>query len=328
MRAGSLSDARIVALLQKYFVCARMPELSTRELIRDPADVALLERLHREASSTEYPFRPGFFGGEREAFFTADGDVVEVFLSLGTQGQPDSQFQAEQRAQPEAKVQRFFAKAARALTAVHGDVPEDFAALRDGTAPEIAAVRAAPIPLPSGACDSEPALRVSVRNDRAMYTELCGTALVTPTAQELAAVLPDLAAGAREQEWPRALFLQLAHASYPRGEVLPRLDDESIHGTLRTVVDEVTATTARGRFAGSLALLPTKREELGARKEARMQFSLRTELVGDFLFDRASGRFTSLRLASANSELTHVWGGRNVDDERYWLGIELLHRPE
>lgn len=325
MRAGSLSDARVVALLQKYFVCARMPELSTKELIRDPRDVELLQRLHGEATSTEYPTRPGFFGGEREAFFTPDGEIVEVFLSLGTQGKPDSQFLAEQRAKPEAKVQRFLGKAARALELAHGELPADFAALCDGTAPEVAAVRASAVPAPP-ACAEGIALRVSVRNDRAMYTELCGTDAVVFAATELQALLPDPGTGERELEWPRAAFLRIAHASYPRGEVWPRLRDESVHGSLRTLVTEVTPSTVSGTFAGTLALLPTSREELGARKEARMQFELRTALAGDFVFDRAAGRFTSLRIASQDAKVVHVWGGREVPDERYWLGVELLQR--
>lgn len=324
MRAGSLSDARVVALLRKYFVCARLPELSTKDLIRDPRDIALLERLHAEAMAGPYPRRPGFFGGEREAFFTPDGEVLDVFLSLGTQGRSDSQFLVEQRARPEAMVQRFFERAASALRAVHGALPDDFEALCDGSAAAVAEVAASVVPHPRVASDG-PALRVSVRNDRVMYTELCGQDLIAWKDAELAQLLPDCSVGERARKWPRAAFLRIAHASYPRGAVLPRLRDESILGELHMLVDEVTDAAVRGRIEGRLELRPTTGEEVGARKEARMPFELRMELCGDFTFDRVAGHFTALRIVSRASELTHVYGGRKTRD-RYWLGVELA-RP-
>jgi hypothetical protein len=325
VRAGSLSDPRLIALVAKYFVCARMPELCTKQLIACPRDVALLERLDAgrlPEHGGRYPWRPGFWGGEREAFLTPDGELLDVFLSLGTQGRPDSQFLAEQRENPEPAVDRFFDRAAHALEQVLGELPADFEALRDGSAPEVAAIRAAAPPPPPAAAGEGLALRVDVRNDRAMYTDLCGTHPIRIPPAELAGLAPD----AEPREWPRATILRIAHAATPRGAVLPRLADDSIDGRIVAQVTRRDGSLRHGTLSGALSLLPREHAELGQRKEARMWFTLRARLIGDFTWDERRGTFTSLRLVSEAAELSHVWGGKPQQGERYRLAVTL--QPE
>jgi hypothetical protein len=318
----------VVALLNERFVCVRLPELCTKDLIPDPRDVPLLERLH-EASRERGPLGgPGFWGGEREAFLSPAGELLDVFLSLGTQGAPGSQFLEHQRERPDLAVERFFDRAAAALRAL-GDAgaPRDLAALRDGSAPAVAAARRAR-PAPGAVPAGRVALRVSVRNDRLMYGGLVGDDLWLLAPADAAALVPDGPAGA-ERAWPGARFLELAHRAYPRGHVAPRLDDASVGGEMRAVVERVDGDVAHGRFTGELCLAPTRREELGARKEARTPFTLRTALRGDFAFDRHTGRFLAFRLASQDAVLQHERHavGPRYPTERYDLGVELAGDP-
>ncbi len=326
MRAGSLSDPRVLALLEACFVPVHVTELCTQSLLADPRDAGILQRLHDANRAARGAFAVGFWGGEREAFLDLDGELLDVFLSLGQQTEADSQFLVEQRQRPEARVQEFFRRAARALRASTGAVPPEFAACRDGTSKRVAAFASWSMPcpeLPAG----QVGLQVHVRNDRVMYTDLVGTALLRLSAAQARSLLPDLESGSTSRTWPQPLFLRLAHLTYPRGHVAPRLADSSITGEVRTLVDAAAGDEVRGRFAGHLDLDPRDPEELGFRKEARTDFRLQCGLVGEFCFDRRQGRFTALRLVSQNAELRHRWPGREHALDRYALGVELAPAP-
>lgn len=326
MRAGSLSDPRIVALLTEHFVCARIPELCTKSLIPDRRDVELLERLHADAMQLSVPGRVGFLGGEREAFLSPDGELLDVFLTLGTQGHEDSQFQHVQRRKPEAAVQMFFRQAAAALRTVTGGLPADFEALRDGTAPAVEQARRALRPqgkVPAG----QTVLRVSVRNDRLMYSALVGDELWLLAKEQARALLPGTLAAGSTSRWPDSSFLALAHQTYPRGHVAPQLDDESITGGITTRITTADGDLVRGTFTGALGQEPSRPGELGMRDNARVSWKLSATLRGDFEFDRARGEFTRLRLASVASELEHTRFSRpEYPKEGYWLGVELVNR--
>ncbi|MCC6672591.1 MAG: hypothetical protein IT458_16115 [Planctomycetes bacterium] len=327
MRAGTLSDTRVLALLQRHFVCVHLPELCTKDLIADPEDLALLERLHRDALARRGGDGlgwPGFFGGEREAFLTPDGELVDMFLSLNVGTKEQRQYTPAARARPDAAVERFFRAARAVLQRVHGEVPEDLEALRDGTHPDVASRAAAAIPTPPPAPAGVQRLRVWVRNDLVMYESLVGHNLLDLDATQARALLPEKPAPQARQEWPRAAVLRLARAAYPRAAgVLLEVRDESIDGSVTSEVLAVHGDTVRGTFRGALRLSAERLEERGRRDSYRPFRGADAELAGDFEFDLAKGCFTSLRLVSTSGS------GRfqhhpKVESLPYAIGVELL----
>lgn len=330
MRAGSLSDPRVVALLGKHFVPVVMTELVTRDLIEDPRDVALLEKYDRERA--ESGRNPGLQGGEREVFLTPDGELVDVFLSLHhgsrtTEHQGHEyhgQFGREERASPDAAVAHFFESASLAYERSFGALPRDWRRLLDGTAPEVARVRAARIPasLPS---DDGLTLRLWVRADVLMYEGLVGYELVHLDASEARSLLPErLRPGARSS-WPRALFVRLARSAYPRGAgVLVALADSSVHGAIETTLLGSSSGKLRGRFAGSFRLEPATDAERSRRRTYKPYRRTRGELIGDFVWNEKDARFESFRLVSRNGSSTFSHG--RSEEQSYQLGVELLGR--
>lgn len=315
MRAGSLSDARVIALLKKYFICVHMPELVTRELIRDPADVALLEKFNKQTGRA-------LEGGEREVFFTSDGKLVDLFLSLNV---GDKQYSLKTRLQPHTAVQRFFDAAAKAYRGTHGRLPDDWERLRDGTTPEVAAVRQLAVPPPK-VQPSELTLAVWFRHDVIMYEELAGRELLRLSRQEGRSLLPSELVEGRHQEWPEELTLRLARLLYPRGGgVLIRVKDASIQARLQTRITRVAQGEVAGSFVGSFELKPTAELERGLREHYRPWLWTRGDLVGDFLWDMKAGQFRRFRLVTPNGEVKFAWKqyGKN-GVHAFHVGMELL----
>ena len=293
MRAGSLSDPRVVALLRRHFVCVHVPMLATAFLIEDPEDRAFLEALNRK-HNTAYGGRGDgpLYGGEREVFLAPDGTLIRIGMTLHAGGRENEQSIRRVRAAPEHAVRQFFGYAEEALRKVRGDLPEDFEALRTGDDPEVARLRVlAPPPAPDGT------LRIWVRNDRLMYEALVGESRIDVDAGECARI-------AAEGPWPRELFVRLARECYPRGDVFIDLRPESVEGGIETHDVKVEDGVARGRFRGRLRLAPRTDVERGRRAASFLWAE--TRLEGDFAFDRTARRFTSFRLAgfdgAANSQ--------------------------
>ncbi|MEZ5988829.1 MAG: hypothetical protein R3F30_06845 [Planctomycetota bacterium] len=325
MRAGSLSDPRIVALLRTHFVCVHMPELCTKELIEDPADLALLERYHAALLRREpRHLTPTLFGGEREVFLTPDGELVDIFLSLNAGPQDQKQYDLANRARPEAAVRRFFEGARKVLARLPDGVPADLAALADGSAPAVAAAaRLAPGPALSP--PGSRVLRAHVRNDLPMYEGLVGSDDLVLDEAGLAALLPARAEVGAARAWPRERVLALARAVQPRGAgVLLRPADGSIEGEVRAVVVEVDGDRVRGRLEGRLAIGAPTAEERGRRDTYRPFRAASARVVGDFVLE--GGRLRSLRLVSEDGEGRYDYGPR--DRASAWaFGVELLLPP-
>ena len=228
MRAGSLGDARAVALLQDFFVPVQVSELSTVELIAEPADVDLIKDLDRRLGE-----RGGLFGGARELILSPDNEILTFYLSLGSASHNElmqldplrkdrrpTQNSRAGREDPEGMVQVVFRHLAAAATEVYGDLPPRWHSYVDGTAPSVAAVRATPIPLPAPET-GDTALRLSVRNGHRAYDTLVGMDLLSLSPDDEVALVPR--DGETECHWPRALVVRLAQALTPRGLVAPQL---------------------------------------------------------------------------------------------------------
>lgn len=319
MRAGLLSDPRVVALLQTLFVPCHVSELNTPQCMRDPRDLELLR--HYISSDTD-----DFDGGEREAFVLPDGTMQGVFLSLGSLGDDGQQLTAAGR-RSEAALSQFRRHAVTALLALHERLPTEWDAIWDGTADVTKAMRTATPQWPEPAA-GEQGFRVFVRNSYRLYDDLhgCELALLEPQlAREWTAALHQ--PGDRAA-LPRQAFLTLANAMVPRGQVATHLDPESISGELALVVTEVDDAGIRGRVEGSFALLPRRWDEVGKRKAAACMFASKGTLRGRFRL--ADGELQQLRAVATDVEF--VWRPQHVgSSDRFapWhrIGIEWVATP-
>lgn len=322
MRAGTLSDHRVLALLRRHFVCVHMPELVTRHLIEDPADLALIERYDRECRSNKRGW-PGLHGGEREVFLAPDGELLDVFLSLNVGTEAQRQYTRAARAAPDVAVRRFFAAARVALRHTVAGVPEDFAALGDGTHPAVGAVAALVPDAPAPPGDGRQHVAVHVRNDLVMYESLVASSWFSLDHAQARAILPEPSAAGLTTAWPRELVLALARAAYPRGAgVLLDLADESIEGEVTTRIERSNLGVIVGTFTGQLTLTADTPAERGHRSSYRPFRSLTFALVGDFAFEATTGRWTTFRLASTSADLRCA-SGKNEKALAYEMGAEL-----
>ncbi len=286
-------------MLRKHFVCAHLPELNTRHLVADPDDVALLEKYNRETKGM-------LVAGEREVFLTPDGELCGFFLSLNT---GKAQYTDAVRRDPAKAVDKFFELAAKAAEKTHGKLPDDWAALRDGTAPEVAGVADLKLPAPRPV-EGKLALRVSVRGGVNMYEGLVGAETVLFSAEEERLLAAD-------GEWPDEHFKRLARTFYTRGGgVHVEVRDASIVGSIRA---------KGGRLEGSFELRPKEAAERSKRESFRPWIWSKGRLAGDYTLDPKTGRFSSLRLAAvegqAKFELPN-YGDKGVHELH--VGVELL----
>jgi hypothetical protein len=328
VRAGSLSDPRVVALLRKYFLCVHVPDLVTKELMKDPRDLPRMQAMHEElrAGGGKFgPSTPGLDAGEREVFLDKDGDLVAIFLSLNVgQDKKTDQYSPEVRARPDFAVDRFFHHAAKALRSSHGAVPDDFTALREGTAPEVAQARALIAPPPELVPDRVN-LRISLRSDLLMYQALSAERFLAWTHAQARGILPvELTAGTKSA-WPQAFTHELVGTFHPPGAgVLLDLRPDSVRGELFSAVVSVAGDVVRGRFEGSFELVAATAEERGVRSSYRPFHSAAGRLMGDWSFDQRTGRFVTFRLVS--EEGRSVFGHGEEKEHRHQVGVELLPR--
>lgn len=323
MRAGSLSDPRVVALLRRHFLCVHIPELQTEDLIEDRRDVALLRHLDATLANT----KPMTFGvqtprlqaGEREVFLTPDGTIVDIFLSLNAGGQGQKQYTESVRAAPEAAVERFFAGAAKVLKATFGELPEDFAALQEGTAPAVAEVRGLKLPAPVGPAQGT-ALRIHTRSNFVMYEALTGSETVLLQPSEVKGLFPS--SPGTEVRWPTGIVHRLCRAMYPRGAgVVLEFAPDSITGDLCAAATHLEDGLVRGTLQGSYRLTAETEEERGRRASYRPFRSCEGPLTGDFLFDPRTGELLSLRLVSEGTTTFHHGG---LKEGRHRIAVERL----
>ena len=293
MRAGLLSDPRVVVALRTLFVPVHLSALNTAHCMRDPRDVELL-RSYAGAETDR------FAGGERETFLLPDGTMQRVFLSLG-QGRA-SQYTAATR-RDDGATSLFRHHGALALGELHDELPGEWRALWDGTHPELATVVAEaprwPLPRPG-----EQGFRVFARNTFRMYDDLHGCEIVPVAPADLAAPLAQLQRAGDRAALPVRTFRALARAMVPRGQVDTELDDGSITGGIELVVETASERELCGRVEGTFALEPARLEEAGKRKGAAGLFTSRGRLAGRFTVDRATGALAALRAAA--TEVTFV----------------------
>jgi hypothetical protein len=74
VRAGLLSDARVVALLRTMFIPCHLSALNTPECMADARDASVLEACAKDCSER-------FQGGEREAFLLPDGTLPDAVVA-------------------------------------------------------------------------------------------------------------------------------------------------------------------------------------------------------------------------------------------------------
>jgi hypothetical protein len=162
VRAGLLSDPRVVVALRTLFVPVHCSALNTPHCMRDPRDVELL-RSHAGAATDR------FIGGEREAFLLPDGTMQRVFLSLN-QGSSSQYTAAKRRA--DSATREFRHHGAIALRdSGDGEVPAEWRRLWDGEHEALAPLADErprwPAPPPG-----RQGFRVFVRNSYKMYDDL------------------------------------------------------------------------------------------------------------------------------------------------------------
>lgn len=296
MRAGLLSDPRVVVLLRRAFVPCMISARNTPECLDDPRD---LETLVGCASAGG----DDFDGGEREAFILPDGTMQSVFLSLHGRVPDDgtTHFTCAGRRTEDAVIP-FRQHAIAALEQAHGELPEDWDAIWAGDDPEVAEIAEAeprwPVPAP-GAC----ALRVFARNSYRMYEDLSGCELVAIGSD----VERTLCAALREEgdaiELPEPAFRDLVRAMVPRGQVDTRLADDSIEGRLELRVERAAADVVRGTVKGGFAMTPFERAEVGKRDNAACLFRSSGRIEGRFVIDASTQRITELRAATTDVDL-------------------------
>jgi hypothetical protein len=326
VRAGSLSEPRIIALLQTHFLCVHVPELQTEDLIPDRRDVALIRALDQQLQKAPR----GRFGngagarllaGEREVFLTPDGEIVDIFLSLNAGGSGKNQYTDAVRRAPEAAVARFFAGAAKALLATHGELPADFDALRDGTAPQVAAVAAwqpPPLTAPDGAAL---ALRAHTRSDFVMYEALTGSTTVTYTSEELLQLAPAADVDATTK-WPTDLARRLCATLYPKGGgVVLEFAPESITAEIVLTTKAVDGALRRGVVQGRYELRADTADERGRRASYRPFRACEGTFTGTFEFDTATGTFRAFTTAADG---TTSFQHGEVKQGRHRAAVELL----
>ncbi|MCA8966687.1 MAG: hypothetical protein H6838_08360 [Planctomycetes bacterium] len=325
MRAGLLSDARVVAILRELFVPVHVTALNTLHCMRDPRDEALLRAAIRKDTDD-------FDGGEREAFLLPDGTMLPVFLSLHGRDMNEweeraSHYTAEGRRAENAVVE-FRHRGADALRRVHGELPEAWRQLWDLDHPAVRDVLAASPQWPAPAAGAA-GLRVFSRNSYRMYDDLHGAEVVTLTAADLREWTAPLREVGARAAMPRAAFVATARAMVPRGMVDTELADGSIEGELVLVVEELGPKGVRGRVEGRFALEPKSKEEVGKRLNAACLFESRGRLRGRFELD-AAGRLRVLRAAAVGVEFAWLPGYSTRDDEfEPWhrVALEWVERP-
>lgn len=326
MRAGLLSEPRVIALLRTVFVPVHVSALNTPHCMQDPRDVELLTKY--VSSQTD-----DFDGGEREAFVLPDGTMQTVFLSLSGHaigdciGKCSHYTAAGRRAEQASSCFRHYG--AIALRAVHGELPEAWDQIWDSESAEVAAIeREAPRwPEPPA---GRQGFRVFVRNSYRMYDDLHGAQLALLDDDAVAAWGRQLEQVGSRASLPRAAFVALAQAMVPRGMVDTVLDPESIAGGLELVATAVDEHRVTGTIEGSFGLKPKNISEVGKRANAAVLFESAGRFAGRFVWDRDAGHFEDLRIAAADVQF--AWkpeGGGSSSDfaPRHQVGIEWVRGP-
>lgn len=297
VRAGLLSDIRVVALLHDLFVPCLTTARNTCDLLVDPRDDALLAR-YAQSSGEQ------FVGGEREAFVLPDGTMLDVFLSLAGPSHPDGKAHGTAAGRRSDRATALFERhAAAALRRAHGSLPAAWASYWNGTAPTVRQLAARSAAWPAPAPGTQ-ALRVFVRNGHLAYDDLHGCGLVPLTDSARLPAAPDVGSTVA---LPMPLFRDLVRAMVPRGGVDTRLADESIAGELVFAGARRDGDVVHGIVRGHFAMRPMARSEWGRRANGAMRFETSAELLGRFEFDRTTGRWRSLRIATRCEDHHAFW---------------------
>lgn len=319
MRAGLLSDPRVVHLLRTAFIPCMISALNTPELLRDPRDAKTLQGFVSKATDD-------FNGGEREAFILPDGKMQRVFLSLRGKGRGrkgDVHYtRAGRRSDSACGV--FKDEAKKALRRCKQGLPEDWKQIWAGTHPEVRRLaETAPVwPTP----EKGAALRVFVRNSYLMYDELSGSKLVLPRPAELEAWLGELDRVGDRAKMPAALFARLRAAMMPRGFIAPQPKAASLGGGLELIAEAVEGDLVHGRVVGDFRIEPKTREETGLRRSAALIFHSRGRLRGRFVYNKASKTLQACKLVAEDVDFDfdpqHKLAG--YVDSHHRIGVEWL----
>lgn len=321
MRAGLLSDPRVVALLCDKFIPCLSSALNTADRIPDAADAALLRSYVREGGEQ-------FQGGEREAFLLPDGTLLDVFMSLhGPNKQAGHAHMTAAGRRSESAWLAFRAHAEAALRRAAGDLPDDWASYWDGSAAKVRWAEEQPAAWPMPAPGNH-ALRVFIRNGHLRYDDLHGCELVPLDGRALCDTT--IAVGASAVLTP-ALFRDLVRAMAPRGGVDTRLADASIGGELRFCGEALDGDTLTGRVTGSFAMTPSALAEAGRRESAASLFAARGSLFGRFALDRRTQRLRSLQVVASDVELRQLPRWQKPGEEGpvlpFTVAIEWVETP-
>ncbi len=339
MRAGSLSDARTVAILKKYFIPVVVTELCTKELL-PKEDVPLVENYHEQLQAEN---RGSLHGGVREGMLLPNGTLCEFYSALYTRDwssgylrgesmQPEDRPETNQyvkagREHKNGSIKMFFRAAERTLKKLNGRRPKDWQEILDGKASEVADVEKQPLVEP-GDKASQPVLRIWSRSSHSYYDSLVGAEIVRLDEQDLQA-LAKVFGPEGEQLWlDKALCLKIAKAMVPRGGVWIALEDSSVSCKIGATMDAVVAGQAaliEGRVDGEFVLEPRAAIEAGRRKTARPMFRSAGKLLGYYTYDVKKKAVTKLKIVSKDVSYQRKPGFRpNRKACTHDIAIELL----
>jgi hypothetical protein len=271
VRAGLLSDPRVIALLRTTFIPCHCSALNTAECMHDPRDAELLRKIAGKSAGR-------YQGGERESFVLPDGTMQDVFLSLHGSDQHNGQAHMNGKGRrSDDAVQPFRKFAGKALKTIAVELPADWDAIWDGTAACVAEVLAE---VPRGPVPEagKQALRVWSRNSYRWYDDLHGSELVALPDEVVAGWCQQLTGNGSTARLPAGRFLALGRAMVPRGQVATTLADESISGELVLTAESIDGSTVRGSVTGNFQLEPKVKAEVSRRENAATLFRSRGEL--------------------------------------------------
>lgn len=322
MRAGLLSDPRVIALLRREFVPCMTSALNTPGCFRDPRDAETLARYVD-------PDLDDFDGGEREAFVLPDGTMLDVFLSLhGPDRWSGHTHYTREGRRSEDAARPFREHAEDALRRVHGALPEDWEAIWAGQTDAVKEIAATAPRWPEPA-EGERALRVFARNSYRMYDDLAGCELVPFEDAEASAWIAALSEAGAEVTLEAETFRRIVRAMVPRGMVATHLADGSIDGEITLTCESTDGAVVRGRIEGTYAMTPRAKSEVGARENAACLFRSAGRIRGRFAFDREAARVLELRAATADVEFAWLPGYRPRDEDfppRHAAAFEWIQR--
>jgi len=244
-------------------------------------------------------------GGIRFVYISPAGKVVRIDGPTGTYETFDGAggVQVPDHVEP----RHHFLK--KVITEATGREPEDWdAAIQTPALPTFERIYGRLDP-------STQTFAVTVRSDYAPYMGLKGMETVSISQEETKAMFPAELSSGKQIEIPMAFWVKLAKLMYRRGLPFIRLKDSSATGTLTAEITGISGHQLSGKISGKLSVDFSELEETPNPRRYIDANGVVYDLVGDWIYDRDQGRFTSFRMVT----LKDAYRGSRLD-----VAVELI----